>query len=92
MTKPRTKKPIPLDGEALSTGVLIAKATATQLNMEAGRLIKVAAQRCAELGVKIDQDDLCRKALDRSGTLLNLCKDRIRAEAEAAGVEVPKLD
>lgn len=84
MTKPRTKKPIPLDGEALSTGVLIAKATVTQLNIEAGRLIKIAAQRCAELGVMLDQDERCRQALDRSGTLLKLCKARFNANSGPA--------
>lgn len=88
MTKPKTKKPIPLDGEALSNGILIAKATVAQLNIEAGRLIKIAAQRCAELGVTIDQDERCRKALDRSGKLLNLCKDRFRAETGTAGIRV----
>lgn len=81
MTKPRTKKQLPLDGNTLSMGVLVESATATQLSIEAGRLMKVAAQRCAERGVNINQDEFCQKALNRSGALLSLSKDRNQAEA-----------
>ena len=92
MSKSRTKKPIPLDGESLSTGVLIAKATATQLNMEAGRLINIAAQRCSEPGVRFDLNEQCQKAHERAQILLNLCKERIYAEADAHGIDRPQLD
>lgn len=84
MAKEKTKKPIPLDGDALSTGVLIAKASVAQLNIEAGRLIKIAAQRCAEFGVMINQDERCKKALARSEMMLGLCKVRLDTEAGAA--------
>jgi hypothetical protein len=87
MSRVKTKKEVPLAGELLSTGVLLSKATATQLNMEAGRLTRFAAQRL-QAGANPDSDDQFRAALDRSKMILQLGWQRISAKANAAGVTI----
>lgn len=87
MSKMKTKKDIPLDGDTLSTGVLISKATASQLNMEASRLSRFAAQRLQAVA-NPDSDDQIRAALDRAQMILQLCWQRISAKANAAGVTI----
>lgn len=83
------KKQIPLSGDALSTGVTLDKATASQLNMEAGRVIKHAAIRIGEAvngGKKPEEDAEYNKALERVGELNSLAKTKLLAAAQHPAV------
>lgn len=89
MNTSRKSKPVPLSGDTLSTGVPIARATAKQLNMEANRVIKRAAQRCGEAsraGKVPDDDAEYQESLARAHMLNALSRERLLAEADQAGV------
>lgn len=85
--RPRQKKPIPLSGDTLSTGVKIEKATPTQLNMESGRTIKHAVLLLGDGKTTEDAEYLA--TMERVAMLLSLAKERLKQEATCLPADHP---
>jgi hypothetical protein len=76
------KKEIPLSGDALSTGVKLDRADASQIYREMGRIIKYSAIRCsvaANSGKKPEEDAKYNKAKGREHELSLLAESRFDA-------------
>lgn len=86
--RPPTKKPVPLTGDFLSTGVSLEKATPTQLNMEMNRLIRIMVTRCsaANESGNVEDDEEYRAACGRNKVLIKLAWQKMKELADLHGI------